>query len=355
MSDNTQPLSWEIPADLVAQLESITCNDSFASEATLETAYEQLHTLVQAILNGNEPTTTNTPPTTGTSTTTNVPIVTGTPAMLPTRRSGKIPDPPMFDGNREKIEGFIAQLRLKLFSDPTLFPMPALRMAHAFNRLEGHAQAQILLYIQAGATFSLSDVKDIIRVINNAFGDPDPLATARSKLHQLKQGKKEFTNYFAEFQTLISKLDWNGHAKTDALKEGLSSELRRQLIGKSRDLTYDQLVALCQELDSEICALQMTEGKQGYQQPCAPQSRNPPTTQPATPMLSATAPDPMDLSGTQRVSAQERAAHQCENRCYYCGEPGHRQAQCPNKPVHAAATQAATTTGCCAGNQAGNA
>ena len=64
MSDNTQPISREIPADLVAQVESIACKDSIAPEATLETAYEQLHTLAQAILNGNEHTTTKTPPTT---------------------------------------------------------------------------------------------------------------------------------------------------------------------------------------------------------------------------------------------------------------------------------------------------
>jgi len=352
MSENNQHILQEIPTDLIAQLESIVCNDSLALQATLETAYEQLHTLAKAILNGNEPTKTNTP------TTTDVSTGTGTPATLPAHRSGKIPDPPVFDGNREKIEGFIAQLRLKLFSDPTLFPTPALRMAYAFNQLEGYAQAQILPYIQAGATFSLYDVEDIIRVLNNAFGDPDPLATARSKLHQLKQGKKEFTNYFAELQTLVSKLDWNERAKPDALKEGLSIELHRQLIGKSRDLTYDQLVALCQELDSEMRALLMTEGKQGYQQPRAHQPRNPPSTQPATPMPPATAPEPMDLSGTQRVSAQERAARQHENRCYYCGELGPRVTQCPNKPVHAAAMQAATGTGGLQpdmGNQAGNA
>jgi len=137
-------------------------------------------------------------------------------------------------------------------------------------------QAQILPYIQAGATFSLPDIEDIICVLNNALGDPGALATARSKLHQLKQGKKEFTNYFAEIQTFVSKLDWNEREKTDALKEGLSIELRHQLIRKSRDLTYDQLVALCQELDSEMRALQMTKGKQGYQQPRAHQLRNPP-------------------------------------------------------------------------------
>jgi len=133
MSDNTPPISREIRADLVAQLESIACNDSFAPEATLQTAYEQLHTLAQAILNRKVPATTETP------TTTYVPTDTGAPATLPPRSSGKISDPPVFDGNREKIEEFIAQLRLKLFSDPTLFPTPALQMAFAFNRLEGRA------------------------------------------------------------------------------------------------------------------------------------------------------------------------------------------------------------------------
>jgi len=72
----------------------------------------------------------------------------------------------------------------------------------------------------------------------------------------------------------------------------------------------------------------------------------------------ATTPEPMDLSGTQWVSAQERAADQCENRCYYCGELGHRVAECPNKSVHAAATKSATGTGGLQrdmGNQVGNA
>jgi hypothetical protein len=344
MSDQVQPISREIPADLVAQLQSITHNSSFAPEATLETAYEQFHTLAESILNGNEPAITTTPTTTG------------TPATLPPRRNGKIPDPPMFDGNREKIEGFIAQLRLKLFSDPTLFSTPTLRMAYAFNRLEGRAQAQILPYIAAGATFRLTDVEDIIRILNNAFGDPDPIATARSKLHNLKQGKKEFTTYFAEFQTLVSKLDWNERAKIDALKEGLSIEIRRQLLGKTRSLSFDALVALCQELDSEMRALQMSEGKQGYQPPRPTnQPRNPPAAIQTQPTV--TLPEPMDLSGTRRVSAQERAARQREGRCFYCGETGHRLAECPNKPIHVAATQAAHNHEHqpVVGNQTGNA
>jgi len=90
-------------------------------------------------------------------------------------------------------------------------------MGYAFNRLGGHAQAQILPFVQNGK-FLLQDSDDVIRILENAFADPDPAATARSKLHSLKQGKQEFTAYFAEFQMLVSKLSWDEGAKLDALK-----------------------------------------------------------------------------------------------------------------------------------------
>jgi len=38
----------------------------------------------------------------------------------------------------------------------------------------------------------LEDVEDIVRILHNTFGDPDPVDTARAKLSNLKQGKKEF-------------------------------------------------------------------------------------------------------------------------------------------------------------------
>jgi len=54
-------------------------------------------------------------------------------------RGDKIPDPPKFSGTRDELDGFLAQLRLKLYSDESRFPTPSLRMAYTFNRLEGHA------------------------------------------------------------------------------------------------------------------------------------------------------------------------------------------------------------------------
>jgi len=116
------------------------------------------------------------------------------------------PGPPIYDGNREALEGFVAQLRLKLFSDTTRFPTPAIRMAYTFNRQQGRAQAQVLPFIK-GDTINLNDADNIIQILHNAFGDLNPAATARAKLSTLKQGKKEFNTYFADFQMLVSKLN----------------------------------------------------------------------------------------------------------------------------------------------------
>ena len=175
-------------------------------------------------------------------------------------RGDKIPDPPKFSGTRDELDGFLAQLCLKLYSDESRFSTPSLRMAYTFNRLEGRTQEQVLPYVKNNE-INLTDTEDIIQILKNAFGDPDPAATARSKLYNLKQGKRDFAVYYAEFQGLVAKLGWDTRARHDALSEGLSIELHQQLLGREKGLSYEQFVALCQELDVGLRALHHREGK----------------------------------------------------------------------------------------------
>jgi len=266
----------------------------------------------------------------------------------PPKRADRVPDPLIFERSRENLEGFIVQLRIKLFSDPSRFPTPALCMGYAFNRLGERVEAQILPLVQSGK-FLLEDLDNIIRILENAFGDPDPAATARSKPHALRLGKKEFTVYFVEFQMLVSKLNWGEEAKLDALKEGVSIELRHQLLGRIHGLNFDKFVALYQQPDSEIRALQHYEeqtGNSSHQQPQATQ--NLPRTHPPAPTYTTVTggPEPMDLSasgaGRGKISEQERAARLREGHCLYCGGVGHMARHCPNKsknPLRAASAQ----------------
>jgi len=351
------PIYREITGPLLEQMRRITLNEALAPDVTPQTIYDQIRTLVEAILSSQEAS-----PTWRTDDLEEQLAAArraidrlATLEGQPQRRAERVPDPATFDGTREKLEGFVAQLGIKLFSDPSRFPTPALRMGYAFNRLEGRAQAQILPFVQNGA-FQLEDSDDIIRILEVAFGDPDPAATARTKLHGLKQGKKEFTTYFAEFQMLVSKLSWDEHAKLDTLKEGVSMELHRQLLGRTQGLTFNQFVALCQQLDSEIRALQLHEGRHNAShQHRAGQTQPRTQTTTATPTnQSATAPDPMDLSAAKKkLSEQEHTARLRQGRCLYCGGMGHMATQCPNKSrnlFHAAAalisdTESTTSSG----------
>jgi hypothetical protein len=189
----------------------------------------------------------------------------------------------------------------------------------------------------------LKDAEDIIRILQNAFGDPDPVATARAKLANLKQGKKEFNTYFAKFQMLVSKLNWNEDDKLDALWEGMSHDLRRLLLGRTKKLSFNELVALCQETDTESYAIHLSEGRshqhqlyhQNHSHPHTPTTITTPINYTVLSSASQTPdPDTMDLSATVgrgKISEQERAARLRQGRCLYCRGVGHMARHCPNK------------------------
>jgi hypothetical protein len=359
MSNETnegQSTYLELSSALREKLLIISNSDAFAADATLATAFASVKQLVVEILNSPDayPAWRIDDLEEQLASSRRIADRLASGGRAPSHgRGDKISDPPIYDGNRDALEGFVAQLRLKLFSDPTRFPTPAIRMAYTFNRLQGRAQAQILPFIKGG-TIELGDAEDIIRILHNAFGDPDPVATARAKLSTLKQGKKEFNTYFAEFQMLVSKLNWNEDAKLDALREGLSHDLRRLLLGRTKNLTFDELVTLCQETDTESRAIHLSEGRT-HQHSRNHQGHAPPrsTTVSAPPAGSSTAnnsghafhPDAMDLSATGprgKISEEERAARLREGRCLYCGGMGHLARNCPNKtrnPFRAAAAQ----------------
>jgi hypothetical protein len=171
-------------------------------------------------------------------------------------RGDKIPDPPMFDGYRDKLRPFIAQLRLKLANNQGRFPTEQHRMAYTVNRLEGRALAQILPFVNNDGQVTLDNVAAVITTLQTAFGDPDRAATARHKLQSLRQGNKEFSVYFAEFQMLVAELNWDATATMDALRNGLSIDILEKLIGLPAPASYHDFVTTCQRLDSQIRAVE---------------------------------------------------------------------------------------------------
>ena len=72
----------------------------------------------------------------------------------------------------------------------------------------------------------LADVEEFWQVLDRAFDNPDRKGTAESNLRALRQGKKEFAHYFAEFMRLKADVTWNDAACIDSLRTGCAQEIR---------------------------------------------------------------------------------------------------------------------------------
>ena len=160
----------------------------------------------------------------------------------------KIPDPPIFSDSKEEFEGWLLQMRIKLRSDARRFPTATSRISYVISRVAGRAQDLFKGYVtDDGDNFgTLNDAADALQILQHAFGDPDPVGTARSKLEKLRQGKHDFTWFVSQFDTLTNRLQWDERAKRDALINGISDEIKEKLFFQLAppDETYAQLCPL---------------------------------------------------------------------------------------------------------------
>lgn len=69
----------------------------------------------------------------------------------------------------------------------------------AINCLTGEALDHARIYVQNDQV-DLTDLNALITVLENAFGNPNRVAEAKSKLSTIQQGARDFSTYYAEFQ-----------------------------------------------------------------------------------------------------------------------------------------------------------
>jgi len=142
-------------------------------------------------------------------------------------RGQKFPDSPDFsESDRTQLSGWIAQLQMVIRHKPASFSDEQSKMWYAFNRLRGVALGQILPHVQNDRMIGLDDLPAFIQLLEAAFGDPDRVATAERKMREIQQNNREFSQYYAEFQVIAADLDRNPSALHNALRMGLSEQMK---------------------------------------------------------------------------------------------------------------------------------
>ena len=256
--------------------------------------------------------------------------------QAPEDRGQKFPDSPdLSRSDRTQLRGWIPQLRMVIRHKPASFPDEQSKMWYAFNRLRGIALGQILPHVREDGTIGLEDLPAFIQLLEAAFGDPDRVATAERKMGEIKQKNREFSQYYAEFQVIAADLDWNPSALQNALRMGLSEEMKDSFTYSDMPEELPAFVTVCQKRDNQIRQRRAEKAAQnkgrgiGFASSRPPPAPKAPETAPAGTVVGYSGPALMDLSaGKRRISTEERAKRFADGRCLYCGGFNHRAAEC---------------------------
>ena len=103
--------------------------------------------------------------------------------------------PEKFDGTRSKLRAFLTQLRLKVAT----YPDEQAKLRLPINCLTSDAMDQVQSYVENDKV-NLANLAALIAILDTAFGNPNRVAKAESKLSTLQQSVREFALYYAEFQ-----------------------------------------------------------------------------------------------------------------------------------------------------------
>lgn len=259
------------------------------------------------------------------------PASTDSPSATSAQLSERLPDPDKFEGDRKDLRRFVSQIKEKMIVNYDRFPTSHSRMAYVTNRLKGTPYAQILPYIHNGVC-QLSDYGEVLEILERAFGDPNRARNARNDLYRLRQGNKEFSVFFAEFQRLAMEGDMPEAALPTMLEQAINRELKAMLLHHDPpNGDYMTLARFLQNLESRRFQYESTpRNHAAAPKPAAVTSARPdgpPQHTTASPTAETTKPHPdaMDLSSARRYTTSRRD----RGECFRCGSKDHLVRNCP--------------------------
>jgi hypothetical protein len=173
----------------------------------------------------------------------------------------------------------------------------------------------------------LNSLETTIKLLQDAFGDPDRSTSATQKLEQLQQGRKPVSTYASEFRLISSDLEWNDAALLYWFQKGLNQDVKNLLLNKSKPTSLEIAIHDAIEVDNRLFD---SKRNASYS------SRVLPSTSTAPSVPAASSHDPMIIDAAinhsrQRgpLSPEEKQKRISNNLCLYCGMPAHIAANCP--------------------------
>lgn len=246
-------------------------------------------------------------------------------------RSGRINDPPTFDGNPGKISAFIIHVNLCIFSDVARFPDDLSKICFLCSFLTGYAFTWAMPYLEHLGTDDMDDCMQsfttFVSEFRESFGEVNEQLHTETKLLRLRQNKDSAT-----FRRLSSRTGYNEPALLGMFREGLTDDLKDEIA--TRDLPEDLSSYMTKviELDNRI---RDRQSRRRYPDTRSSHSFRPRYT-PSPSWKKEPDVQPMELDSARitrfaPLTPEEKDRRRRLGLCLYCGGEGHTAYFCVKK------------------------
>jgi Retrotransposon gag protein. len=276
----------------------------------------------------------------------------------------KIPDPPMFKGDRKELLPFLTKCQLKFEGQPSQFANDRAKVLYAGTRLEGtpFSWFQPLIKLWPADTSSelapaeIRSWEAFQESLTSIYGDPNLAATADREIRALKQ-TGSVAEYAAHFESKKQYLTWNDSVFRDQFYLNLDKEIKNNMAAFGKPGTLKLLKELAIRLDTRLeerrLEIRQEQGRATFPQRGPPRSQIPATTAKSTPAPTSSATVPttpqtalrvpshtadgtvpmeLDAQGVWRLATSEKERRKRLGLCDYCAAPDHAVASCPVCP-----------------------
>jgi len=244
-------------------------------------------------------------------------------------RKPKIREPSTFDGDRDNLRGWLAQLAV-------YFEILGWEKDHDDDKikyttclLRGDAMKWYTPYAEKAQAKSWTTWEEYQNELRRQFGPVNARDEARAKIRKLKQGQSSMTDYWNDFRLIASTAQMDGATMSEFLIAGMKKELQQAWILAELDQDDVEAIALWaikKEARMETLKYNKNSGEESMKIDKTIRNQN-------GTFKSNTTYEPMDLDATNRVPRLNIPRNEYQRRmtqglCLRCGKSGHRIQNC---------------------------